>query len=115
VLAIDDPQIAEGVRFMRDHACEGISVWDVLAQVPMSRTLFERRFVQVLGRTPKAELLRLQLNKVKDLLRETDLPLATVASQAGFKHLEHLCAVFKNKTGSTLRQYRLHHHPRDSG
>jgi LacI family transcriptional regulator len=115
VLAIEDWEIAEAVRFMRDHACEGITVWDVLAQVPMSRTLFERRVAEVLGRTPKAELLRLQLDKVKELLRETDLPLAAVAAQAGFKHLEHLCAAFKQKTGVTLRQYRsLHHRPRGS-
>jgi LacI family transcriptional regulator len=112
VLAIEDQDIAQAVRYMRDHACQGISVWDVLAHVPMSRTLFERKIATVLGRTPKAELLRLQLNKVKELLTETDLPLATIATQAGFKHLEHLCAIFKDKTATTLRKYRSLHQRR---
>jgi LacI family transcriptional regulator len=57
----------------------------------------------------EAGLLRLQLNKVRELLRETDLSLPAIASQAGFKHLEHLCAVFKDKAGTTLRQYRSQH------
>ena len=106
VLAIDDRAIARALRFIREHACEGISVEDVLDQVPLSRSVLERRFARVFGRTPKAEILRTQLDRVKRLLAETDLPLKQIAFKAGFQHPEYLSVVFKARTGQTPGQYR---------
>src|SRR4051794_1152924 len=92
VLAIEDRTISAAVRFIREHACEGITVEDVLAGLPLSRSVFERRFAKTFGRTPKAEILRTQLDRVKRLLAETDLPLKQIASKAGFHHPEYMCA-----------------------
>jgi LacI family transcriptional regulator len=106
VLAIDDRAISRAVRFIRDHACEGITVEDVLADLPLSRSMFERRFAKIFGRTPKAEILRTQFERVKRLLAETDLPLKQIASRTGFQHPEYLCVAFKERTGRTPGQYR---------
>jgi LacI family transcriptional regulator len=106
VLAVEDRAISRAVRFIRDHACEGITVEDVLAELPLSRSIFERRFARIFGRTPKAEILRTQLERVKRLLAETDLPLKQIASRTGFQHPEYLCAAFKERTGQTPGQYR---------
>ena len=38
-------------RFIREHACEGIGVDDVLSQVPVSRSVLQRRFRSLLGRS----------------------------------------------------------------
>src|SRR5439155_12997528 len=35
LLAIEDPEVAKAVRFIREHACEGIRVDDVLDQVAL--------------------------------------------------------------------------------
>ena len=106
VLAIDDRAISGAVRFIREHACDGITVEDVLAELPLSRSVFERRFVKIFGLTPKAEILRTQLDRVKRLLAETDLPLKQIASKTGFLHPEYLSAAFKERTGQTPGQYR---------
>jgi LacI family transcriptional regulator len=106
VLAIEDPDLAAAVRFIRDHACEGITVQDVLNKVPMSWSSLERSFCRILGRTPKAEISRLQIERVKHLLGETDLPLKDIAAKAGFMHTEYLSVVFKKKTGQTPGQFR---------
>ncbi len=37
VFAIDDPKIQQVLRFIREHASEGIDVRDVLQAVPMAR------------------------------------------------------------------------------
>src|SRR5205814_5994714 len=42
LLAIEDPEVANAVRFIREHACEGIHVDDVLEQVALSSMALEK-------------------------------------------------------------------------
>jgi LacI family transcriptional regulator len=106
VLAIEDRHLARAVRYLREHACEGITVEDVLANVPMSRSVFERRFARLFGRSPKAEILRARLDRVKQLLAETEIPVKQIATKAGFEHPEYMNVIFKQRTGQTPGQYR---------
>jgi len=106
VLAIDDREVALAVRFIREHACEGINGGDVLRHVPMTRVMLKQRFEKLLGRSPKAEIVRVKLARVKQLLVETDLNLSRIAELAGFPHPEYLSALFKQKIGQTPGQFR---------
>jgi LacI family transcriptional regulator len=106
VLAIEDRHIVTAVRFIREHASEGIDVRDVLRAVPLSRSTLERRFARALGRSPKDEILRVRLNRAKQLLAETDFSLAMVAEKVGFEHTEYLSVIFKKKAGLTPGQFR---------
>lgn len=106
VLAMDDKQIAAAARFIREHACEGIDVSDVLRAVPMSRSTLDRRFMKLLGRSPKDEILRIRLHRVQQLLAETDFPLSLIAEKVGLEHVEHLSRVFKNRMKMTPSQFR---------
>lgn len=103
VLAIDDPQIAAAVRFIRESACRGISVNEVLAAVPQSRTMLERKF---LGRSPQAEIRHVQIKRAKQLLAETELKLERIAELTGFQHPEYLSVVFKREVGQTPGEFR---------
>ena len=60
----------------------------------------------LLGRTPREEIARVQLNRVKDLLAGTGLALAEIAGRAGFRHTEDLRVAFKRETGMTPGEYR---------
>ena len=51
------------------------------------------------GRTPHEEIIRVQLNRVKQLLTETDLSMEQIAERTGFAHVEYLSVVFKKKVG----------------
>ncbi|HXG47249.1 MAG TPA: substrate-binding domain-containing protein, partial [Methylomirabilota bacterium] len=106
VLAIEDTNLSRAVRFIREHACEGISMKHVLRAVPQSRRVLENRFKNLLGRTPHEEILRIQLDRVKMLLSDTDLPLVQIAEQAGFAHVEYLSTVFKKKVGMPPSRFR---------
>ncbi len=106
VLAIDDPHVAMAVRFIREHACDGIGIDDIVAHLPLSRSTLQRRFRKALGRTVHDELLRIRLRRVQELLVDSDLPLESVADKAGFAHRQYLGEVFRAKTGYTLAQYR---------
>jgi LacI family transcriptional regulator len=106
VLAIEDRHIAGAVRFIREHACEGIDVGDVLQAVPLSRSVLERRFAAILGRSPKEEILRVRLDRAKQLLAQTDFSLPLIAEKVGLEHPEYLNVIFKRKTGTTPGKYR---------
>jgi LacI family transcriptional regulator len=106
VLAIDDEDLARALHFIRQYACQGIGVEDVLDRVPISRATLERKFAAVLGRTPRGEIVRVRLDRVRHLLRETTYPVERIAELTGFKNPAHLCVVFKRETGRTPGAYR---------
>jgi LacI family transcriptional regulator len=110
ILAVADPKIAGALRYIREHACEGIGVNDVLRHCPMARRALETRFRKLLNRTPHQEILRVQLNRAKELLTGTELPVWDVADRTGFEP-EYLSVVFKQNTGLAPSEYRKKYGP----
>ncbi|MEA2709532.1 MAG: LacI family transcriptional regulator [Phycisphaerales bacterium] len=106
VSAIEDPVVSAALSMIREHACNGLQVRDVAENVPVSRSVLQRRFQAVLGRSVHNEIVRVQLRKAQELLKETDLSVRTIAEKAGFKHPEYMAAVFKHRVGVTPVQYR---------
>ncbi|TVR49703.1 MAG: helix-turn-helix domain-containing protein [Puniceicoccaceae bacterium] len=109
VVALEDPRLAQAVRFIRRHANEGIGVRDVLKAAPMARTVLERGFREVLGTTPRAFIERTRLERVRHLLATTHLSLEAVAEATGFAHPEYLSVVFRRAMGMTPSAYRRNH------
>ena len=106
VLAVEDRQIAAATRFIREHACEGIDVSDVLRAVPMSRSTLDRRFFSLMNCSPKDEILRVRLNRAKQLLAESDFSLPLIAEKVGLEHGEYLSRIFKKRVGLTPSEFR---------
>jgi LacI family transcriptional regulator len=95
LLAIEDPEVAVAVRFIREHACEGIRVDDVLDQVALSRRALEKRFRAAVGRPPHVEIRRAQLERVKELLTGSDYKLEKIAEVTGFSSAQYLAGLFR--------------------
>jgi LacI family transcriptional regulator len=106
VLAIDDHDVAAVLRFVREHAVEGIQVSDVFASARCSTSTLERRIKATLGRTIKTEITRVRLERARLLLQETDLPIAAVATRSGFSEPKYFCEVFRKAEGVTATTYR---------
>lgn len=106
ISAIDDPEVAEAMRFIRRHACQGINVDDVLKRVTISRRILESRFGKLIGRSPHEEIVRVRLARVKELLTETPLSIQEIAHRTGFRHVEYLSAAFRKSVGVPPSVYR---------
>jgi len=106
ITAVTDPNVAAAVRFIRDHACDGIDVSHVLQHVPLSRRKLEYQFVEAIGCTPHAMITRIRLARVIHLLRESELSLEEIANRCGFEHPEYMSVVFKRMTGISPGQFR---------
>lgn len=106
-LAVDDAEVATAMRFIRENALlPHIDVPAVLKALPISRRSLERRFEQILGRSPAEEIRRIRLEKARQLLIETDMPIPSVATAAGFGSPEYLNYVFRTEFGQTPQKYR---------
>jgi transcriptional regulator GlxA family with amidase domain len=70
------------------------------------RAALEKRFRKHLNRSPKQEIRRIRLERIKQLLVETDLTLERIAELSGFEHPEYMSVLFKRETGQTPGHYR---------
>ena len=106
VIVTADEAMAEALRLIRDEACSGLSVDDVVRRASVSRSTVERRFRELFGHSPKQEIQRVKLERVKDLLVRSEFRLARIARLAGYEHLETMCRAFRRSVKKTPAQYR---------
>jgi LacI family transcriptional regulator len=106
LMVIGDGDVVQALRFIRDNACKGIEVRRVADEVGLSRRVLERRFMKHLGRTPKAEIIRIQIERAKMLLAQTDGTLDHIAQKCGFTSPEYLSRAFRREVGITTKVYR---------
>jgi LacI family transcriptional regulator len=106
LLATADRELASAIRFLREHACEGLRLKEFLRETQLSRRALERRMRKLLGRSPKEELMRVQFIRAKQLLAETDLPAAAIAAKCGFGQPSYFSRAFRAKVGVSPRDYR---------
>lgn len=106
VLAVDDPDVADAVRYIREHACDPCSVDDVLHQVSVGRRRLERLFVRKLGYSPATEIVRVQIETAKQLLSRPEIKLAEVSHRCGFGNPPSFTRAFVRIAGVTPSAYR---------
>ena len=106
-LAIDDPFISKALHYIYEHATTGtFNIKEILAFVPMTRRVFEKKFYETVGRTPYKESQRIRVNRIKELLGETDLGLLEISEKIGFEHVSYMSYLFKRETGTSPIAYR---------
>ncbi|ADB15628.1 transcriptional regulator, AraC family [Pirellula staleyi DSM 6068] len=106
VLAMEDEEVARALAVIRQQACDGLDVPAILRQVPISRRSLEIRMQKLLGRTPREEIRRVQIERAKKLLSETDLKLDRIAVSCGFVRASALSIAFREVVGTTPSDYR---------
>ncbi|HEY4329397.1 MAG TPA: substrate-binding domain-containing protein [Phycisphaerae bacterium] len=109
VLDFEDGVIVDALKLIHEHAATGIRMSELLRKVPLSRKWLDHRFKKALGRTPTEEIRRCRLNYVRDLLVETEIPLAQIATQCRFSFPENLIRAFRSTFGMSPLVYRRKH------
>jgi AraC-like DNA-binding protein len=99
-LVVRDPLVAAALREVRDPAVAALKVEALAARLGVSRKTLDARFAGVVGRTPAAEVRRLQVERARRLLLTTDLPMGAVAEAAGFSSAQQLSESFRRETGA---------------
>ncbi len=105
-LAIEDEDLVQAMGLIRERACQGLNVEDLVRSVGVSRATLERKFAACLQTTPRQAISHVQMDRVKCLLAETNDSLERIAHWTGYKAQSHLSVAFKRETGLTPGEYR---------
>jgi LacI family transcriptional regulator len=106
VFAVSDPVLAKALSYIRERACEGMTVQDLVDHLHVSRSWLERSFRRLLSRSPQSAIRMVQIKRCKELLVTTTLSLEKIAQLTGFEHPEYMSVVFKRETGDTPGRFR---------
>ena len=85
---------------------ESLKVRELAERVGLSQFHFARMFRRSVGRPPHGYLTDLRMERARRLLRDTDLPLARVATLVGYQTQAHFTGVFHRRLGMTPGSYR---------
>ena len=97
---------ADALAFIGSETSRGISASDVFRHVGFSRTLVEKTFRKVLGKTVQEQIVEVRIQSAKRLLLTTALPIKDVAAQSGFSSTEYFTRSFASATGRPPGAFR---------
>jgi LacI family transcriptional regulator len=106
IIATTDKLVAHALRAIRDEACDGLTVKNLLDSLHVSRSQLEAKFRKTLGRTVHDEITRVRLKRVCQLLCAGDDTLATIARKSGYLDISHLSRSFRKNFGLWPGEYR---------
>lgn len=92
--------------FIHENATKGISASDVFHHVGFSRTFVERTFRENISSSVQRMIAEARIEKAKELLVSTSLPVKDIATMSGFSSLEYLSRAFAATTGLSPSAWR---------
>lgn len=109
ILLVEDYEVSDAIRFIREHSDHPLQVDDVAEAIAMSRRTLQKRFAKTLGRSVHSQILRERVNRITEFLVETDLPVIQIARKLNFSSAKQLDQVFTKFQGVTPTIYRIEH------
>jgi AraC family transcriptional regulator len=99
-------QLQQAIEYIHEHTAQNLSITEIAQWVGLSPFYFSRLFKQSTGLTPHQYLIKCRIEQAKQLLKTTNLSIATVATQVGFVDQSHLTRHFKRHLGVSPSQFR---------
>lgn len=100
-----DRRVSSALEFIRLNACkENFSPREVVREMAVSRTLADRLFRSVAGRTILDEIHSVRLGRAKTLLA-AGKSLDFTASECGYASCDDFRRVFRRRVGATARKW----------
>lgn len=93
-------------KYVQEHFQESITLEDVSAKVGFSPSYFSVLFKKETGEGFSKYLTNVRMERAKELLQETDYPVAEVCREVGYSDAKHFVQTFRKATGLNPAQYR---------
>ena len=101
------PRVVRRIReYIDDNIDQRISGELLAGLANLSVCYFVRAFKQSMGVTPHDYLVRQRVERTKQLLAGSDMPLSEIALVAGFADQSHFARRFRQHVGMSPRDYR---------
>ncbi|MBR0796252.1 helix-turn-helix transcriptional regulator [Bradyrhizobium jicamae] len=98
--------LRRAIERLRSDSDADVSLAALASDAGLSRFHFCRAFKESTGLSPHAWLRQQRLEKAMNMLRDTDAPIATVATQLGYASQTAFTAAFRKLTGETPSDWR---------
>lgn len=102
----NDPFARGIIEFVMLNAANRVTVRDVACHANVSVRVLERRFAAIVGKTVRAYIEEVRLERVKTMLRETNESIKSIALTCGYATVSHLTARFREHEQMTMSDYR---------
>lgn len=101
-----DPQVVAAVEYVRENACAGIGVPDVVSMMGCGRRMAELRFRKMTGKSIFEEIQVVRFERVFVVLKSGVSDLRTIADVCGFPSGETFRKEFRLRTRLSVREWR---------
>jgi two-component system, response regulator YesN len=100
-------RIEEALEYICFHYKERLSADQLAIEFNLSKPKLQAGFQQLTGLTVHNYILKVRVDKAKQMLEDTDQPVKSISSAMGFKRPSHFICIFKEYTSLTPCEYRL--------
>jgi len=103
---LTDDQLRAAIDYIQDHIRESLDLGSNSRAASLSEFHFARLFKAATGDTPFQFVTRTRMERAKQLLRKTRLPIFEIAERVGFQKPSHFSARFRAVSGCGPVAYR---------
>lgn len=101
-----DSKMKKALRYIDSHYSDDLRLEDVAAMVYLSPYYFSKIFKKYQGIGFNAYVNQLRMQSARQMLEQSDWPIATIARNLGFSQASYFCKVFRQTYRITPQAYR---------
>jgi AraC family carnitine catabolism transcriptional activator len=92
---LSDPDVVRAIREMEERIETASSISEIASATNVSKRTLERKFRDLLNKTPTQVYLQCRLDHARRLLRNTSLTIREIALACGFSSMSYFCRSYK--------------------
>ena len=105
----DKEHIRTVTMYIDENYTKSITIKDLEKLAYMGTTKLQKSFRQYHGCTITTYIQHKRIEKAKELLKNTSMPVNEIAAETGYKKASHFSEIFKKTTGILPLKYRKSH------
>ena len=98
--------VNRALNFINTHYHENIHAIDIARHAGVNKNYLQRRFKESTGKTMSEYLSEKRMEKAKQLLEKTDIPIVDLCLYVGINSRQYFTAVFTKQIGMSPQKYR---------
>ncbi len=104
--ALEASPLRRALDFIEANIDRDITLNEIADVACKSPFHFARTFKSAIGTTPVAYVIERRIERSKELLTRTDLPISVIATRCGFNSQSHFCRTFRRLAERSPREFR---------